>query len=925
MNQEVEGYLQKSSNTLNQWHKLSYYKIVLGAEKTEFVKVNSDGKTTVKHTFSKNNSDILVVPVSKNPKSNNFLAFNILNGKNKRRIATYRANNIADMRKFMRALGGVTTSSTDLLFSDNQSLRDAHDSASVSNSMLSLHDPYQDRLVRFKSYESLSMQLDDEAVNKMILDKPPVYKDVIDQLPLEYYLPEGMTLPEPIVQHGSSEVLDTDDSGGIDKENRRPWNDTFLPPHGPPIVCPISIGYGSEIGYKSGYQALWDPVSQKVYYIDHVEKKTFSEIRCPSPFQAQQEAAPSGDATNADDSSQDHKIKLTRMQIVGWDVDGIFKPNECIEIFNINIKNAGETPLPSGTKLSIPSNPLVRFESSAISLPALKGGESYDVREKLHGRIFDNPSPNEPGPFTSEVDFSPVLELPNGSKRKLFTMQQKIQVEYPIKLQELKSPPTLLPGELGIFEVILYNTSNSVYGSEGKGTVELGISLDSRLLPTAKISDANGVPYVISFDPSKKDSYKVEVQAIKPKESLNIQLAMKMEKGAEVFDRCLWQASLFFRKKLIEYSFSTVRVAPLNNTYDPDSDVVMVTKEMMDTEYIFWQHLFKSLSLSVCTWNPKEGNLVNTIKMSTINQSSSKLILYQCSDVDQLPSKELIKYLQDDVPSTNINIAILIPSSCDESIKQAIIGKILDLTGLDNLPAETRKSKRKSKSLLNVSVPEKSPSMTSLSTTSLSATSLSMVSLNSVQLQSSGVNAYIISLSSDCNLILIDGVDTNANVSSLFPSNIPMESNYGQSFLALLESLPFSRKLQLYENEEAVGKFELPNDLHIPSSDIVMLCIAFDICEKAVKLNAEPKLLQELLHQVREEDHPKAYRLSKAIKYQALEMSHEKTPKVRKLLEQMVHTCQHASKHLKGKRKEIEKFKMPTLKQILNLYTSQQQ
>ena len=913
MSGAVEGYLQKSSNTLHQWHKLSYYKIILGAEKTEFIKVNSDGKTTVKHTFSKNNSDILVVPVSKNPKSNNFLAFHILNAKTKRRIATYRANNIADMRKFMRALGGVTTSSTELLLLDD---KDIIDSASVSTLMYTSRDLQQDRLVRFKSYETLSLQPDDEiAVNKMILDKPPSYQEVITHLPLEYYLPEGMTLPEPIIRHGSSEVLENDETtNSFNKDSRRPWNDTFLPPHGPPTIYPVSIGYGLEIGYKSGYQALWDPVSQKVYYVDHVEQKTITEIRCSSPFQSQFEEAPSGDAANADsDSSKDYKIKLTRMQIVGWDVDGTFKPNECIEIFNINIRNAGEAPLPAGTKLSIPSNPLVRFECGSIFLPALKSGESHDVRDKIHGRIFDNPSPNEPGPFSSEVDFSPVLNLPNGSRKKLFTMQQKIKVEYPIKLQELKSPSTLLPGELGIFEVTLQNVSSCQYGSDGKGTVELSIALDCRLLPTIKISDTNGVPYEISFDPSKRNSFKVEVKMIKPKESLTIQLAMKMEKEAEVFDQCMWQASLFFRKKLVEYSFSTVRVAPLNNTYDPNSDIVMVAKAMTDLEYIFWQHLFKSLSLSVCTWNPKEGNLVNIIKMSTINQSSSKLILYQCSDVDQLPNKELIQYFQESVPNTNINICVMVPSSCEVSIKQAITQKILDLIGLENLPTNSKKSKRKSKSLINASLPDKSPSMTSLN------------SERDIQLNSSGVIAYVIPLSTVCKFILIDGIDTNSDISSLLSSDVPLESNYGQSFLALLESLPFARKLQLYENEEALGRFEMPNSLHIAACDIVILCIAYDICDKAIKLNAEPKVLQELLHQAKEEDHPKAYRLSKAIKYQAAEASEEKNPKTRKLLEQIMHTCQHASKQLlKGKRKEIEKFKMPTLKQILNLYSNPQ-
>jgi len=915
MSQEVEGYLQKSSNTPHLWHKLSYYKIILGAEKTEFVKVNSDGKTTVKHTFSKNNNDILVVPVSKNPKSNNFLAFHILNAKNKKRIATYRANNIADMRKFMRALGGVTTSSTELLL-DDQSLRDNIDSASVSTLMFASRDLQQDRLVRFKSYESLSMMPDDEiAMNKIILDRPPTYTDVVDQLPLEYYLPEGMTLPEPIIQHGSSEVLETDETNNFDKESRRPWNDAFLPPHGPPIVCPISIGYGLEIGYKSGYQALWDPISQKVYYVDHVEKKTITDIRSSSPFQSQHEEALSGDAANAADNegSKDYKIKLTRMQIVGWDIDGTFKPNECIEIFNINIINTGETPLPPGTKLSIPSNPLVRFECGSISLPALKSGESYNVNEKLHGRIFDNPSPNEPGPFSSEVDFSPVLNLPNGSKKKLFTMQQKIKVEYPIKLQELKSPSTLLPGELGIFEVTLHNVSNSVYGSDGKGAVEVGISLDCRLIPTTTVADTDGVPYVIRFDPSKKNSFKVEVKAIKPKESLTIQLAMKMEKQAEVFDQCLWQASLLFRKKLVEYNFSTVRVAPLNNTYDPNSDIVMVSKEMADAEYIFWQHLFKSLSLSVCTWNPKEGNLVNVIKMTTVGQSSSKLILYQCSDADQTPSKELINYLQSSVPSTNINVVAMVPSSCDPSVKQAIIQKILSLIGLENLPTNDKKSKRKSKSLINMSLPDKSPSMTSLNSVR-----------EDIQLHSNVV-AYVIPLSSVSKFILIDGVDTSSDVSSLTISDIPLESNYGQSFLALLASLPFARKLQLYENEEALGRFEMPNSLHIDACDIVILCIAYDICNKAIKLNAEPKVLQELLHQVKEEDQPKAYRLSKAIKHQATETNEEKNPKTRKLLEQIIHNCHHASKQLRGKRKEIEKFKMPTLKQILNLYSTSQQ
>ena len=73
------------------------------------------------------------------------------------------------------------------------------------------------------------MELDDETVNKMILDRPPTSQDVINQLPLEYYLPEGMTHPKLIIQHGSSEVLEINKPGSSDKESRRLWNDTFTP------------------------------------------------------------------------------------------------------------------------------------------------------------------------------------------------------------------------------------------------------------------------------------------------------------------------------------------------------------------------------------------------------------------------------------------------------------------------------------------------------------------------------------------------------------------------------------------------------------------------------------------------------------------------------------------------------------------------
>ena len=58
---------------------------------------------------------------------------------------------------------------------------------------------------------------------------------------------------------------------------RRPWHDTFRPPHGPPVFFPVSIGYGAEVGLESGLQALWDPIKKIYFFLDHVNKVTFFE------------------------------------------------------------------------------------------------------------------------------------------------------------------------------------------------------------------------------------------------------------------------------------------------------------------------------------------------------------------------------------------------------------------------------------------------------------------------------------------------------------------------------------------------------------------------------------------------------------------------------------------------------------------------
>jgi len=169
--------------------------------------------------------------------------------------------------------------------------------------------------------------------------------------------------------------------------------------------------------------------------------------------------------------------------------------------------------------------------------------------------------------------------------------------------------------------------------------------------------------------------------------------------------------------------------------------------------------------------------------------------------------------------------------------------------------------------------------------------------------------------------ILIDGMDTSSNFATVPVSDIPIESHYGQAFFALLASLPLQRKLQLYENGDTLGTFEMPNSVSMDANDLVILGIAHDICKNAVNLAAESIALQ--LQGKKEEGFPKLFRFSKAVKHQAKAMENSevgKNPKNRKVLEHIIHSCQHASKLFNRKNKRVEIFKIPTLKQTMNLY-----
>ncbi len=69
----------------------------------------------------------------------------------------------------------------------------------------------------------------------------------------------------------------------LPKALRRPWHDTFRPPRGPPVILPVSIGYGTEVGLQPGLQTLWDPNQKTYFFLDHINKVALFEDPCLPP------------------------------------------------------------------------------------------------------------------------------------------------------------------------------------------------------------------------------------------------------------------------------------------------------------------------------------------------------------------------------------------------------------------------------------------------------------------------------------------------------------------------------------------------------------------------------------------------------------------------------------------------------------------
>ena len=363
-----------------------------------------------------------------------------------------------------------------------------------------------------------------------------------------------------------------------------------------------------------------------------------------------------------------YEIEVTHFNVVSGIDDGIFEPNERIAVSGVTVINSGlkynqksqpqneETskvkpeymqslPLPAGAEIFFPSTDTVLFEPTRYTLPALEPDQEFVIPITFYGRIFDAPSPNEPGPFIQQATFESRGELLGRCFLKSFR-PQKLDVQYPVKIASLQCDENVGRGEVAILEIIVRNISQMPYGScaNSGGEVMLQLHLDARLTPLAFGNSNHKVPYTVTYDQSTPDSLYIQMQEIPPDTTTVVEVAIQMDSHAELFQSCYWQADLYLRGKMIEYNSNKIRVSPFYIEKDPPADILLVTDaNVTRKEFVFWQHILEALDVTVDFWDTGRYNGLSVDKQTNARHPVSwegryagRLILYPHCDLQQL-------------------------------------------------------------------------------------------------------------------------------------------------------------------------------------------------------------------------------------------------------------------------------------------------
>ena len=601
-------------------------------------------------------------------------------------------------------------------------------------------------------------------------------------------------------------------------------------------------------------------------------------------------------------SSTRFDAEVKQLKIVSAIDDGIFEPNERIFVSGVVVVNSGGLPLPCGPQAFMPSTKTIKFEPTKFDLPEILPNNVFEIPITYSGRIFDQPPPNVAGPFLSSAEFHPRIELLGRPFEKSF-LHQKLVVQYPVKLAYLKCSENLGRGDVSVLDIGVQNISTLPYGgcAGSGGCVALQIHLDARLIPLGSANIyLSVVPYTLTYDPNIRDSMYIEMHEIPPGQTVNVQITIQMESRAELFDRCCWQADLYLRDKLIEYNLDKIRVSPFYLPKDPPADLLFVTDENISRkEFVFWQKILEMTEVSVDFWDINRYNGLS-VDMSTNTRHqvswegkyTSRMILYPHCNLNQLWGIDIVRHFHGEnhrnnpLRELNSSMILFIPPTephlpttdkyadrGDKSILYhlSMVDASLELPenttyggrhlfqpgGGCSLASDKPYLKWEKKQLKKLEKENQSQSATVLSRHSnITSTGLFRYGYGEVDMRR-------IPLLCSSKFLVVDGAGgsmTNMSLDdpNLLPSSceIPLASNYGQVFLAVVYGLPLSCKLTLMRNrrsEEGESTvrmtFTIPSGLTLSKAEIVMICAASEIADDIYSCSGTAQRMSEFAQQ----------------------------------------------------------------------------
>ena len=588
------------------------------------------------------------------------------------------------------------------------------------------------------------------------------------------------------------------------------------------------------------------------------------------------------------EASTRYDAKVVGLKVTPALNGGIFEPNEQITVSGVLVSNGGGLDLPFGATAFIPSTQTIKFEPSRFDFPegVLKTGKKYTIPFNFQGRIFDLPPPNKPGRQSLRAEFYPRIELIGRPFEKSF-YKQELVVQYPIQLGNLLCLENMGRGEVSTINIEVNNISCLPYGScDGSGgKVVLHLHFDSRIIPLGVAADEDtDVPYVVTYDPTIRDSMYVELSHIPPSNRVTVSIKVQMENSAELFDRCYWQVDLYLREKLIEYNNRRIRVSPLYSPLKEPADVLLVTSEAIPRkEFVFWQHILELLQVSVDFWDTTryfgfsvDSRTGSPHKDSWQGRYIGKMILYPHCNLQLLAGVDIAAHFHgEDFRDSELKelgsslIAFMPLSNSGKQDENAMLkhlayvnpsvelpekgysGRHLFKPSAEKIPPPYANWEKRFIKKLEKANPAQAPL--------LFDRQFKITSIGLFRYSYGTVDIRQVPLLKSTKFLEIDGVGGNMVHMSLDDANlstsstdIPLASKYGQVFLATLYGLPIAAKLKLMKVESEVEcspsdvKFYLPNKLIVSREELVMITIAWEVADELFSCSGEAHRMREV-------------------------------------------------------------------------------